>query len=124
MIGGSKGYDQIDQLTSATLELLEKLRSGEVAGWAGGGDAGVRRVLEVHVRADTLKVSAAIVPTIRFSKSIMYSWNDALGSASSSRSRSCRAVDDAGVEANLSVGRESRSGDDSESGDLGEHFER
>ena len=58
LVGGSKGYEQIDQLTSATLELLEKLRSDEVAGWAGGGDAGVGRVLEVHVGADAGEVEA------------------------------------------------------------------
>ena len=44
--------------TSAALELLEGLRGGEVSGRAGGGDAGVSSVLEVHVRADAVKVSA------------------------------------------------------------------
>ena len=44
--------------TSAALELLEGLRGGEVAGRAGGGDAGVGGVLEVHVRADAGEVGA------------------------------------------------------------------
>ena len=44
--------------TSAALELLEGLGSGEVAGRAGGGDAGVGRVLEVHVGADAGEVEA------------------------------------------------------------------
>ena len=56
----STGADtaQMVRLTSAALELLEGLGSGEVAGRAGGGDAGVGRVLEVHVGADAGEVHA------------------------------------------------------------------
>ena len=54
----SRHSDISERLTSAALELLEGLGSGEVAGRAGGGDAGVGRVLEVHVGADAGEVEA------------------------------------------------------------------
>ena len=46
---------------------------------------------------------------------------DVLGRAASSRGSSGRAVDDAGIDTDLSVGRESRGGEDEERGGLGVH---
>lgn len=49
---------EVGRRTSAALEGLELLRCSEVARRAGGGDARVGGVLEVHVGADTCEVSA------------------------------------------------------------------
>ena len=54
----SVGRDHERRRTSAALELLEGFRGGKVARRAGGGDAGVGRVLEVHVGADAGEVEA------------------------------------------------------------------
>lgn len=46
---------------------------------------------------------------------------NSLRRASSGGGSSCRAVDDASIDADLGVGREGRCGDDGEGGDFGEH---
>ena len=48
--------------------------------------------------------------------------SDVLGRASSGGRSSCRAVDDARIEADLRVGRKGSGGDDGEGGDFGKHF--
>ena len=73
---------------------------------------------QTHGRSALKNANSSSVPPETPSETV----NHVLGRAASSRSSSGRAVDDAGVDADLSVGRESRGGEDE--GDLSVHVLR
>ena len=63
---------------------------------------------QTHGRSALKNANSSSVPPATPSETVM----DVLGRAASSRGSGGRAVDDAGVDADLSVGRESRGGED------------